>query len=84
MFLQVTCEHNCVRAEVINDGYQGQKWEDTSRARGSGLSGLSERVTTLKGQMEAGPLLLEGKEGFHLRVELPLQGSTEVKREGKP
>jgi two-component system, NarL family, sensor histidine kinase DesK len=82
--IQVTREHNSVCAEVINDGYQGQQWEDISREIGSGLFGLSERVKAYKGQMEAGPLLSVGRDGFHLRVELPLQGSTEAKWEVKP
>ena len=82
--IRVTREHNSVCAEVSNDWYQGQKWEGTTKETGSGLSGLSERVRVHKGQMEAGPLLQEGKDGFHLRVELPLQGSTEAMQEGKP
>jgi two-component system, NarL family, sensor histidine kinase DesK len=81
--IRLSREHHSVCAEVINDGYQGQKWEDPSRETGSGLSGLSERVKAHKGQMSAGPLLQEGKGGFHLRVELPLQGGTEAKWEVK-
>ncbi len=82
--IRVTRDHTSVCAEVINDGYQGQQGEDPSRETGSGLSGLSERVKAHKGQMEAGPLLLEGKDGFHLCVELPLQGSREAKWEVNP
>jgi len=82
--IRVTRGHTSVCAEVINGGYHGQQSEDTTRETGSGLSGLSERVRAHKGQMEAGPLLPEGRDGFHLRVELPLQGSMEAKWEVKP
>jgi two-component system, NarL family, sensor histidine kinase DesK len=80
---RVMREHGIVCAEVINDGNLRQEAQETedAKARGSGLSGLTERVTSLGGRMEAGPVLTAGKEGFRLRVELPIQSSVEESQE---
>ena len=61
--------------EIVNDGYR-EKERETTRARiGSGLSGLTERVTTHGGNIEAGPLLFEDNPGFRLWVEFPIRDS---------
>lgn len=64
-------------AEVLNDGGRREQAESTARP-GLGLAGLRERVSALRGQMEAGPLTLLGKEHFRLRVELPIQHDVEA------
>ena len=56
--IRVTGENGTARAEVTNDGYQGQEQELTRKGTGSGLSGLSERVTAHGGRMEALPIRL--------------------------
>ena len=74
-------ENGIVRVEVINDG-DLQELAGGSQARtGSGLSGLSERVTSRGGRMEAGPVPSSNKESFRLWVELPIQNSTEEVQE---
>ncbi|MBF6614310.1 MAG: sensor histidine kinase [Chloroflexi bacterium] len=66
-------EHNMVYAEVSNDGEQRERTEGTDAREGLGLSGLTERVTSLGGRIEAAPVRMVGKTGFRLWVELPLQ-----------
>jgi two-component system, NarL family, sensor histidine kinase DesK len=61
-----------VWAEVLNDGGRRERVGSTTRP-GLGLAGLRERVSALGGRMEAGPLTLQGKEHFRVRVELPIQ-----------
>jgi two-component system, NarL family, sensor histidine kinase DesK len=58
---------------VINDGGRAAPAESPSERPGLGLAGLRERVSSLGGRMEAGPLTLSGKEHFRVRVELPIQ-----------
>lgn len=72
--IQVTRAAGWVRAEVINDDRRSSKQELVLAppAPGNGLAGLAERVATLGGHIEAGPLLIDGSPGFHLQVELPL------------
>src|SRR5215207_1662390 len=62
-----------VYAEITDDGdgYQGENADDA----GSGLSGLSERVATLAGHVEAGS---QPDGGFSLRVGLPTTGEAKV------
>jgi len=70
--IHLTHNNSTVEAEVLNDG--GARVESTTRP-GLGLVGLRERVSALGGRMEAGPLDATSKEGFRVRVELPLQAS---------
>jgi two-component system, NarL family, sensor histidine kinase DesK len=62
-----------VYAEITDDGegYQGENADDA----GSGLSGLSERVATLAGRLEAAS---QPDGGFSLRVSLPTTGEAKV------
>src|SRR6266852_5880447 len=75
--IQLTQKNGTVGAEVLNDGGRREQAESTARP-GLGLAGLQERVSALRGQMEAGPLTLLGKEHFRLRVELPIQHDVEA------
>ena len=80
--LHLSHHNGSVEAEVRNDGEARAREERTARP-GLGLVGLRERVRALGGRMEAGLLDETGKEGFRLRVELPLQarGEAAVSRE---
>jgi two-component system sensor histidine kinase DesK len=72
-------EHNTVRLDVINDVRQEQFVDGNTATRsGVGLSGLRERVNTLGGRMVAGPVLVAGKEHFHMQVTLPLQNQIQL------
>jgi two-component system sensor histidine kinase DesK len=59
-----------VRAEVSNDGYPREK-SSTIRT-GTGLSGLTERVTKMGGNIEAGPQSISNGSGFRLKVKIPI------------
>ena len=67
-----------VGAEVINDGGREARAESPTARPGLGLAGLRERVSTLGGYMEAGPLTLSGKEHFRVHVELPIHKGGEA------
>ena len=70
--IRIWSENGKARAEILNDGYREQE-DDLSRVRrGSGLSGLTERIVAQGGEIEAGPLLSEGQLCFRLWVELPI------------
>ena len=71
--IRVTSDNGKVSAEVINDGYQEPEQGRAQAEMGSGLSGLSERVTAQGGHMEAGPLLSTGNPIFRLWIELPVK-----------
>jgi two-component system sensor histidine kinase DesK len=66
-------EQERISVEIFNDRYQAEDAAEQHADRGSGLSGLQERVSNLGGSMVAGPLTLSGKSHFRLRVELPTQ-----------
>jgi two-component system sensor histidine kinase DesK len=75
--IRIGREAGDVYAEVINDGCQ----HDHSSARtGSGLSGLTERVTAQGGQLEAGPLSTENNQCFRLWIELPIEPGALVEK----
>jgi two-component system sensor histidine kinase DesK len=59
-----------VHAEVSNDGYPREK-SSTTRT-GTGLSGLSERVTKMGGNIEAGPQSISNDSGFRIKVRIPI------------
>jgi len=59
-----------VHAEVSNDGYPRKK-SSTTRS-GTGLSGLSERVTKMGGNIEAGPQSISNGSGFRIKVKIPI------------
>ncbi|GAB4577279.1 MAG: sensor histidine kinase [Anaerolineales bacterium] len=68
-----------VCAEIINDGHQSEG--NAASGLGSGLSGLTERVTRLGGSVMAGPLSPPNAPGFRLRVEIPMQNRAMKERE---
>jgi len=71
-------EHGRIYAEVLNDGSQRELVESIPGRTGLGLAGLHERMTALGGHMEAGPLILLGKDHFRIHVELPIQRDMEA------
>ncbi len=75
--IQVIQKNGTVWAEVLNDGGQREQAGSTMHP-GLGLAGLRERVNALGGHLEAGPLILLGKEHFRVRVELPIQREMEA------
>jgi two-component system sensor histidine kinase DesK len=82
--IRVSSEDGKIWAEVINDGYR-EKERGITRARmGSGLSGLTERITAHGGHIDAGPLFGEGNPGYRLRVELPIRSDGVVERSKMP
>lgn len=70
--IHVTCEADSIRAEVRNDGDRGRHQTDTLEKGGSGLAGLTERIRSYGGAIEAGSLQTIGTGGFRLWVELPM------------
>jgi two-component system, NarL family, sensor histidine kinase DesK len=76
--IRVLYESGSARVEIINDG-NCRRERTTSEQLGSGLAGLTERVSVCGGRIEAGPLRpLPGGEsyGFRLLVKLPLSEQT--------
>ena len=71
--IRLNCDHNTARAEVINDGNLRERASSAQGREGLGLSGLTERVTSLGGSIEAGPVRTPGRMGFRLYVELPVE-----------
>ena len=71
--IRLNCDHNTARAEVINDGNLRERASSTQGREGLGLSGLTERVTSLGGSIEAGSVRTPGRTGFRLYVELPVE-----------
>ncbi|MGH2522527.1 MAG: sensor histidine kinase [Anaerolineales bacterium] len=82
--IRVNIANGRARAEVINDGYREQEHGPARNRAGSGLSGLTERVTAQGGHIEASPLLSEGNPSFRLWVELPIRSSEAVEQERQP
>ncbi len=68
-------DERLIWAEVENDGYIEPG--DGCLKAGSGLSGLTERVTAQSGALQAGPIATEGKRTFRLRVEIPVSRRAE-------
>jgi two-component system, NarL family, sensor histidine kinase DesK len=71
--IRLNRDHDTVHAEVINDGDRRERALSAQDREGLGLSGLTERVTSLGGCIEAGPVRPPGKTGFRLWVELPVK-----------
>ena len=70
--IRLTHKNGTVGVEVLSDGVQREQASSAARP-GLGLAGLRERVCRLKGDLEAGPLVLHGKAHFRLAVTLPLK-----------
>jgi two-component system, NarL family, sensor histidine kinase DesK len=69
--IHLTHKNGQAYAEVLSEGGRREQAERTARP-GLGLAGLQERVNALGGHIEAGPLPLQGREYFRVRVELPI------------
>lgn len=80
-FIRLIREHSTAHAEVINDGDPRERVGGARAREGLGLSGLAERVTALGGRIEAGKVTSDGKRGFRLWVELPIQNHGETTQE---
>ncbi|HEU0297369.1 MAG TPA: sensor histidine kinase [Anaerolineales bacterium] len=73
--IRIISTDDTVRAEISNDG--DPRKESSIVERGSGLSGLAERVSNAGGQLEATTQSLPNGLGFRLQVEIPIRsGST--------
>jgi len=77
--IQLTHTNGSVRVEVLSDGGRREQAGSSGRP-GLGLAGLRERMWTLGGDLEAGPVVLHDKEYFRLTVVLPLQSKGETRR----
>ena len=82
--IRVNSENGEACVEVINDGYREQEPNPTQAQTGTGLAGLTERVATQGGQIEAGPLPPENNPHFRLWVELPIRTDLAAKRKSQP
>jgi two-component system sensor histidine kinase DesK len=71
--IRVVADADSVRAEVVNDGVRELDQAQRGISFGSGLSGLTERLDTRDGRLQAGPVLVEGSPGFRFCVEIPLE-----------
>jgi two-component system sensor histidine kinase DesK len=67
--IRITSTAEYLHAEIRNDGLLRQ--ESSTVEKGSGLSGLAERVANEGGQLEAGLQQLSNGPGFRLKVEIP-------------
>jgi two-component system, NarL family, sensor histidine kinase DesK len=67
--IRITSIDGTVRAEISNDGAPCQ--EGPTVERGSGLSGLAERVAKEGGKLEFGRQAMSDGPGFRLKVEIP-------------
>ena len=67
--IRLTRNSDRIHAEVKDDGTGSRLKRSGKEIGGSGLSGLAERVETIGGDFEAGPL---ADRGFGLSVSLPL------------
>jgi two-component system sensor histidine kinase DesK len=76
--IRFTYENDTISVEVLSDGVRREQAGIAART-GLGLAGLRERVCRLKGDLEAGPVSLQGKEHFRLAVTLPLQSRADAK-----
>ncbi|MCL4258969.1 MAG: hypothetical protein KJZ53_10645, partial [Anaerolineales bacterium] len=79
--IRVCSENGNACVEVINDGYWERERDTTRVPTGSGLSGLTERITAQRGLVEVGPRLFEGNPGFRLWVGLPIPARETEERE---
>jgi len=81
--IRVTCENGTIRAEVTNDGYRGQLQEQERARKGTGLAGLTERVTAHGGQIEALPIPLTEKASHTSGVVSPNKEAGPLRTAGK-
>ncbi len=71
--IRITSRDGIVRAEISNDGYPRE--EGFAVERGSGLSGLAERVSNEGGKLETEMQSMSHSPGFWLKVEIPIRNN---------
>jgi two-component system, NarL family, sensor histidine kinase DesK len=71
--IRITSSYMYVRAEISNDGYPRK--EGSTIEWGSGLSGLSERVSNAGGKLEVRRQPTSNSPGFQLSVEIPIEAT---------
>jgi two-component system sensor histidine kinase DesK len=71
--IRITSSDMYVRAEISNDGYPRK--EGSTIEWGSGLSGLSERVSNAGGKLEVGRQPTSNGPGFQLSAEIPIEAT---------
>jgi two-component system sensor histidine kinase DesK len=74
--IRIVSDDRYVRAEIRNDG--SPRTASASVERGNGLSGLSERLAKVGGNLEAGALPESEGPGFHVKAEIPLRDGLTV------
>jgi two-component system, NarL family, sensor histidine kinase DesK len=72
--IRITSTDGNVHAEISNDGDPRQ--EGSTVERGSGLSGLAERVAIEGGKLEFGMPAISAGPGFRLKVEIPMRSNS--------
>ena len=72
--IRIISTDDYVRAEINNDG--SLRNENSIIEKGSGLSGLAERVANEGGQLEARTQSMPDAPGFRLEVEIPIRSSS--------
>jgi two-component system sensor histidine kinase DesK len=80
--IRILSANSQVSAEIINDGYPESEGFVAHNRIGSGLAGLTERVTAQNGRIEAGRLLAEGQPIYRLWVTLPIANSPTLQSKG--
>ena len=69
--IRIVSNDSQIHAEIRNDGYP--RTESSMVDRGTGLSGLAERLAEVGGIIEAGALPVSNGPGFQLKVEIPVR-----------
>jgi two-component system sensor histidine kinase DesK len=69
--IRIACDDACIRAEIVNDGFP--RMESSNADRGTGLSGLSERLAKVGGTLQAEALPPSIGSGFRLQVGIPVR-----------
>jgi two-component system sensor histidine kinase DesK len=72
--IRITSPHGKGHAELSNDGDPRQ--EASTGERGSGLSGLAERVANEGGKLEFGRQAMSDGSRFRLKVEIPVRSNS--------
>jgi two-component system sensor histidine kinase DesK len=77
--IRISTAPGSVTTDVINDRVCAHEAHEAPTHAGSGLAGLTDRVTAHGGQLVAGSL--DDDMGFRLRVELPIGSSNMTRQE---
>ena len=74
--IRIISSDRYVRAEITNNGYPRE--DSSTIEKGSGLSGLAERVAKEGGKLEVGRQPTSNGPGFQLKVEIPVRSSSSM------